>query len=290
MSWIELKLDMPNHVLEQISAYLFAHGCEGINIKDDEIIVYFTTHRWSNEVRISVIKFIRHLVPGFSAKNITVKNLTEHDWNADWKKHFKPVKITGSVVVRPPWEEHRQTQGEIVITINPKMAFGTGHHESTKLIIAEMEKIIKPDMHVLDLGTGSGILAIIAHKLGADSVLGVDNDMEAIKNATENLSLNHITSGIQIGYAELQQVSQSDYDVILANINKNVLMQYAEMLPAYLKLNGILVLSGILRSDELSITRKFRSHGFAVKRRNAMKEWFSMVLELVKKEDEQSSY
>jgi ribosomal protein L11 methyltransferase len=285
MSWIELKLDMPNHLVEQISAYLFAHGCEGINVKEDEIIVYFSTHRWTNEVKLSVTKFIQHVVPGFSAKNIKVQSLAEHDWNADWKKHFKPVKITGLVAVRPPWEEYKKSTGEVVITINPKMAFGTGHHESTKLAMVEMEKIVKPGMHVLDLGTGSGILAILANQLGAESVLGVDNDMEAIKNSTENMALNNITAGIQFGYAELEQVTPSDYDVVVANINKNVLLQYASLLPDYIKLGGNLILSGILLRDEISITQQYRSHGFAIKKRNAMKDWLSLVLELVEKEE-----
>jgi ribosomal protein L11 methyltransferase len=285
MSWIELKLDVPNHLVEQISAYLFANGCEGINVREEEVVVYFSTHRWSNEVKVSVIKFIQYVVPGFSAKNITVQSLTEHDWNADWKKHFKPVKITGMVAVRPPWEEYKASTGEIVITINPKMAFGTGHHESTKLVMVEMVKFVKPGMHVLDLGTGSGILAILANQLGADAVLGVDNDMESIKNSTENLALNNITSGVQFGFAELQQVTPSDYDVVVANINKNVLMQNAPLLPEYLKLGGYLILSGILLRDEISITQQYRSNGFEIKKRNAMKDWLSLVFELVKKEE-----
>ena len=113
----------------------------------------------------------------------------------------------------------------------------------------------------------------------------IDNDMEAIKNSTENMALNNITSGIQFGYAELEQVTPSDYDIVVANINKNVLMHYASMIPDYLKLGGYLILSGILLRDEISITQQYRSHGFEIKKRNAMKDWLSLVLELVKKEE-----
>lgn len=283
MSWIELKLDIPNSALEQISAYLFAYGCEGINVTDDGIIIYFATHRWSDEVKIGLVKFIRHILPGFSGKNIQIQSITDHDWNADWKKHFKPVKISASVVIRPPWEDYYKSHGEIVITINPKMAFGTGHHESTKLVIIEMEKIIKSGMHVLDVGTGSGILAILAHKLGAESVLGIDNDMEALKNATENLALNEITSGVNIGYAELEQVTPSDYDVVVANININTLLHYAPLFPDHLKQGAKLVLSGVLRRDESTIIQQYSTHGFVVQKKSTMKDWLGLVLELKEK-------
>ncbi len=289
MSWIELKLDIPNTELEKVSAYIFAHGCQGINVMDDAIIVYFSTHHWTDEVKIALTNYIRQVVPGFTQKNFQVRAMTDHDWNADWKKHFKPVKVTSSVVVYPPWEKYRAGQGEMAVKINPKMAFGTGHHESTRLVIIEMEKIIRPGMHVLDVGTGSGILAIIARKMGAESVLGLDNDMEAIKNATENLNLNKINAGVQFGYGELEQVTPSDYDVVLANINKNTLMQYAPMFPQYLKIGGMLILSGILRMDELDITRTFHSHGFQVKKMNVIKDWLAVVMELKEKADEESS-
>jgi len=121
--------------------------------------------------------------------------------------------------------------------------------------------------------------------LGADSVLGVDNDLEAIKNSNENMALNNITTGIQFGYAELEQVTPSDYDVVVANINKNILLQYASILQDYIKLGGYLILSGILLRDEISITKQYRSHGFAIKKRNSMKDWLSLVFELVEKEE-----
>ncbi len=288
MSWIELKLDIPNHLLEQISAYLFAQGCEGINVIDDGIVIYFSSHRWTNETKISLAEYIRHVVPGFTGKNIQVNAMAEQDWNKNWKEYFKPVRISSRVVIRPPWEDFRASQGDVLVTINPKMAFGTGHHESTKLVLIEMEKIIKPGMHVLDVGTGSGILAILAHKFGAESVLGVDNDMESVKNATENMSLNDISSGIHIGFAELEQVTPSDYDVVLANINKNILLRYAPLFPEYLRQGGILILSGILRQDEADIRNAFRSHGFVIKKHNVMKDWLVLVLELKEKKEEKS--
>ena len=286
MSWIELKLNIPPEKLEEISSYLFAHGCEGINVSDDGIIIYFTTHRWSNEVKSGITEYIRHIIPGFSAKQIQVKAITDHDWNADWKKHFKPLKISSQVVIRPPWEEYTPAQGDQVIIINPKMAFGTGHHESTQLVIQEMKDLIKPEMHVLDVGTGSGILAILAMKLGAESVLGIDNDMEAIKNAAENLQLNNIGGAINFGYAELENVPASDYDLVVANINRNTLHKYAQQFPEYVKQDGYLIISGLLRQDEMSTTRLYKENGFAVVRKNVMKDWLAIVFQMKEKKDE----
>jgi ribosomal protein L11 methyltransferase len=286
MSWIELKLNIPADSLEQVSSYLFAHGCEGINVTDNGIIIYFTTHRWSNEVRVAITEYIRQLIPGFSLKSIQVRSITDHDWNADWKKHFKAVKVTTKVVIRPPWEKYHQSQGELVITINPQMAFGTGHHESTKLVMVEMENIIQPGIHVLDVGTGSGILAILANKLGAESVLGIDNDMDAIKNANENVQLNNITGGINFGYAQLENVTPSDYDLVLANINRNTLLKYAAVFPDYIKKGGYLVISGILRQDEALLTKMYNENGFTVIRKNVMRDWLVIVFEMKEKKHE----
>jgi ribosomal protein L11 methyltransferase len=289
MSWIELKLDIPPESLEHLSSYLFAHGCEGINVTDDGIIIYFTTHRWSNEVRAGISEYIRQIIPGFSLKQIRVKSVTDHDWHADWKKHFKPVKVTNRVVIRPPWEEYHQSQGEVIITINPQMAFGTGHHESTRLVMIELENLIQPDMHILDVGTGSGILGIMAKKLGAESVLGIDNDMEAIKNATENLQLNDISGAVNFGYAELENVTPSDYDLVLANINRNTLVKYATLFPEYVKQDGYLIISGVLRRDEAQISQLYKENGFSVIKKNVMKDWLAIVFKMKEKKDETGS-
>ena len=286
MSWIELSLHIPQDTLEQVSAYLFAHGCEGINVTEDRIIIYFNTYRWSNEIKLGIIEYLRMVIPGFSERNIRVKSVTDHDWTSDWKKYFRPLRATSRIVIIPPWEKYNPQTGEILIKINPKMAFGTGHHESTRLVIIEMEKVIQEGMHVLDIGTGSGILAILAEKLGAESVLGIDNDLTAIRNAHENAGLNKTGSSVNFAFAELHDLRESQYDLLLANINRNYLMQSAGDFGRYLKQKGILVLSGILRTDEQQIVREFVNKGFRLVRKNAMKDWLVLVMELVHKEDE----
>ena len=290
MSWIEIKLDIPVTELENISAYLFAQGCEGINLTDDGIIMYFNIHRWSDEIKRGLIEYIQHFVPGFGHKNFQITALTEQDWMSDWKKHFRPLKLGSRIIVKPPWEEYFAGRDDIVITINPKMAFGTGHHESTQLAIIELEKFLKPGTNVLDVGTGSGILAIIAQKLGAGSVFGVDNDPEAIKNAYENAVLNEISANIQFSVAKLEQVTPFEYELVVANINRNVLIEYAPIFRDYLPPGGHIILSGILRSDEVMITSVYNENGFHVVRKNIQRDWLALVLELKDKRSEESSY
>ena len=284
MSWIELKLNMPQSKLEDISGYLFALGCEGINVTDSDIFIYFNAYRWTNEVQIALQDYVSHILPQFNLRNIKVKSVTEHDWSKDWKKFFTQIKISHRLSVHPPWEKIRTQGGEINIKINPKMAFGTGHHESTQLILIELDKRITAGMSVLDVGTGSGILAIAAEKLGAESIVAIDNDLTALKNAEENLRLNNC-SHIRNYFAELEQMQPVEYDIVVANINKNVLMQYKDLFYKFLTTKGMLIISGLLRQDESTVSQAYVQSGYTLLSRNSKKEWLMMVLNPPKKEE-----
>jgi ribosomal protein L11 methyltransferase len=289
MSWIELKLDFPQDRLEDVSAYLFALGCEGINVTDSGIVIYFSTHRWTGEIQKGIVEYLRHFHPGFSKRRIQVTALTDHDWMTDWKKGFRPIRVGAHVVVKPPWEDYRIREGEHVLTINPKMAFGTGHHESTKLMIIELEKTVKPGMQVLDVGTGSGILAILADKLQAGSVLAIDNDMEAIRNSQENAGLNELSGKMMFALGDPSQLPPDKYDLILANINRNVLLQFADTFVQHLKPGGRIILSGLLLTDEFAVLEAYRNAGCRLLRKSAMKEWLAMVLESERKTIDEKS-
>jgi ribosomal protein L11 methyltransferase len=283
MSWIEIKLNIPQEKMEEISAYIFAQGCEGINIADDNVLIYFNQYRWSNESKLALLSYIREFVPAFGPRDIQVLRFADQDWNKKWKKHFKPQRISQRIVVRPSWESHKDHKDDITLIIDPQMAFGTGHHESTKLTIIALEKWIKEGMDVLDIGTGSGILAIIASKLGAGSVVAFDNDPVAIENALENASLNDVDKNIQFFIASPEILQPSKYDIILANINRNVLIKYASLLSEFLKRGGKLILSGILLRDEPQMLQAYQNAGFTLVDKNAMKEWLMLVFELKNK-------
>ncbi len=286
MSWIELKLNFPQDRLEDVSAYLFALGCEGINVTESGIVIYFATHKWTKEVQKGMVEFLRHFEPNFSNRNIQVAALAEHDWLSDWKKGFRPIRIGERIIVKPPWDEYHAREGECVLTINPEMAFGTGHHESTKLMIIEIEKTLRPDMRVLDVGTGSGILAILAKKMNAASVMAVDNDIEAVRNAQNNARLNQVTGGLMIALGEFADLPDNKYDMILANINRNMLIQSADSFARFLETDGILIISGLLISDESAILPVYLNSGFKLIRKTAMKEWLACVFKLERKKSD----
>jgi ribosomal protein L11 methyltransferase len=290
VSWIELKLNIPPEKLDDISGYLFALGCEGINVTEKEIFLYYNTYNWTNEIQIALQEYISHVIPGFSMRYIQLKSVTEHDWNKDWKKFFKQIRISPRIQVHPPWEKVRPQEGEVFIIINPKMAFGTGHHESTQLILIELDKRISGGISVLDVGTGSGILAIAAEKLGAESIVAIDNDLTALKNAEENLRLNKCKR-TRIYLAELDQMQPVEYDIVVANINKNVLLHYKELFHQFIAPNGLLFISGLLRRDESSVLASYQRSGYTLISKNAQKEWLILVLKPPKKEDiDESGY
>ncbi|TFH02463.1 MAG: 50S ribosomal protein L11 methyltransferase [Calditrichales bacterium] len=286
MSWIELKLNLPLEKAEDISAYLFAQGCEGLNLTDDGISIYFSDHRWRDEIKLSIAAYIKEFVPGFALKDIQVVAVADSDWNKNWKEYFKPFYPAAGILIKPPWEDCHERQGDIVLTINPQMAFGTGHHESTQLVIHGLQKYMKSGMRVLDAGTGSGILAILADKLGAESVIGFDDDPVALKNAVENATLNNSSQNVQFVLARPEDMQQSEYDLVLANINRNILLRYAEIFQEFLAENGKLILAGVIRKDEIVMMDRFEKLGYRLVEKNTMKDWLSLVLELKAKVSE----
>lgn len=284
MSWIEIKLNIPQEKMEDVSAYIFAQGCEGINLADNKVLIYFSQFRWSNETKIALISYIREFIPNFGPRDIQVMNFADQDWNRKWKDYFKPLRITQRIVVKPSWESFKEIKDDITLTIDPQMAFGTGHHESTQLMIIAVEKWLKEGMDVLDVGTGSGILAIIAAKLGAGSVLAFDNDPVALKNAIENARLNSANS-VQFFLASPEMLQPSEYDIILANINRNVLLKYADLFPEFLKMGSKLILSGFLLRDEPIMIQSYQKAGFSLIEKNAIKDWLMLVFELRNKKE-----
>jgi ribosomal protein L11 methyltransferase len=285
MSWIEIHLNIPQDKMEDISAYLFAQGCEGINIADNNILVYFSQFRWSNETKLALIDYIRAFVPIFGPRDIQIVRFADQDWNKKWKEYFKPLRISQRIVVKPSWESYKENKDDITLIIDPQMAFGTGHHESTQMMVVAMEKWVREGMDILDVGTGSGILAIIAEKLGAGTVMAFDNDPVALKNAFENAQLNGASNNVRFFLASPEMLQPSEYDLILANINRNVLIKYAELFSEFLKPEGKLILSGLLLNDEPIMLQAYQKAGFVLLQKNAMKDWLLLVLELRIKRD-----
>ena len=195
------------------------------------------------------------------------------DWHLSWQDHFKPVVIDNKLAVIPHWENDYPV--EFTIKIKPGMAFGTGHHESTWLMLRQMLKYLQPGMSVLDLGTGSGILSIAAKKLGAGNVDSVELDPECETNFYENLELNGIKEEIQFHNGDVLNWHQLNYDLILANLNQTV---FQELIPNFKGIKSIIIMSGILGSDYNEISEICSTNRLTISKQVLRGEWICIII------------
>lgn len=229
---------------EWVIAHLAEAGYDGFEEQPLELKAFIPSSRFDNKYLHDLsFKYQLH----YSHELIPSQN-----WNALWESSFHPVKVEDFVVVRALFHEPvKGVKYEIIIT--PKMSFGTGHHATTWLMLEAMQKLNFNQKEVLDFGTGTGLLAILSEKLGAASVTAIDIDEWSIMNAAENIALNKC-SAIQLLQAD--NPGERSYDVILANINRNILLDNMEQLARQLKKDGVLLLSGILQADLNDILQK----------------------------------
>jgi ribosomal protein L11 methyltransferase len=205
---------------------------------------------------------------------ITKEVIAPRNWNAEWEENFQPVIIDEFCGIRAHFHTPLQhVQHEIIIT--PKMSFGTGHHATTHLMIQSMQSLDFNGKQVLDFGTGTGVLAILAERLGAKSILAIDNDEWSITNAEENTALNHC-SNITIQQAERLEMS-TEFDIILANINKHVLLANMEGIKQHLTLDGVVIMSGLLIGDRPDIEKCAANNGLKVLDYKTRGDWMCLL-------------
>ncbi len=275
--WISVKILAAPFYLEVLSASLFAAGAEGIQEEDNQFTIFFAEQTWSQDLYLLLLKWFKEVIPDFDESRLVIEAQQQENWLEKWKQGFKPFKVGKRIVVLPDWEDYQPASAEIVLKITPKMAFGTGHHETTQLCLQAMERYYQPDMRLLDAGTGSGILSIFAAKLGGRQILGIDNDPQAIENARENAELNDVSDKVQFEVGDVQQLLSGNFDFIVANINRNVLVQISDGLVRALARNGLLVLSGILKSDQELVEKTYGQKGLLLLERNRLKEWLALI-------------
>jgi ribosomal protein L11 methyltransferase len=209
--------------------------------------------------------------------------LLEEDWLEQWKRDFKPLRVGKHLVVTPTWEDVQRGQGDRVIRIDPGQAFGTGHHETTRLCLEWLESWAETEgggssKSLLDVGTGSGILAIAAALLGFDRILALDNDPQAIHVARENLVLNGVTDRIELRAGDVDAV-ESRYEVVLANILALPLIEMAPLLAQRLECSGRLILSGILVEQSEAVQSAYEAQDLRLYNRVVAGEWCLMEFE-----------
>ena len=236
------------------------------------------------EARLLSIRERVRLLPGYGlaleSDEVTVTPVAEEEWATAWRKHFKPVRV-GRIVVKPTWEEIEARPGDVIVEIDPGIAFGTGYHPTTQLCLLALQDIIKGGEIVLDVGTGSGVLAIAAARLGADSVVGLDADSVAVEVAEENVRHAGLTEKITIRQSDSPAAFEGRADVVLANIIAKTLVDMAEALAEKVRPGGKLVASGIVTERADEVRSAFEAVGLRVDEERADGEWIALVCERV---------
>ena len=287
MSWIKIKASRDRTSLDDVCAIMTMID-SGLEIEDyeefdalskshiygelvDESILSADRSRASVSVYISSDKplgeYLSFLNERFRALginvNITTEGVCEEDWAKSWMQYYHPVKVE-KVVIVPAWEEYKPEPGEVIVFMDPGMAFGTGMHETTQLMIKLLSSYVKPGDFVLDIGCGSGILSICAAKLGAARCFACDLDSVAVKVAKKNIHENGVDDIVSCGVSDLLSAVPKDetYSIVCANIVADIILRMAPDVSRYMRDGGLLLISGILEEKAKDVTDVLRSHGF----------------------------
>ncbi len=208
----------------------------------------------------------------------TVKRIVDgDDWIEIWRKHYRPIEL-GNVLICPAWIKQEPKEGQISVIIDSNMAFGTGEHETTSMVLSLMQDYVKNAETVIDVGTGSGILGIAAAKLGAKKVFMTDIDYVAVKSAAHNCEINGVSDKCEVCLNNLLDDKNVVGDLVLANITADVLLILAEELPQRVKGGGTLIMSGIIKSRVDEVVKKYTSIGFTLEKRRDEGEWIALVM------------
>lgn len=212
--------------------------------------------------------------------SVSLGQVNEEDWANEWKKYYKPTKIGEKLVVKPTWEDYEVQDSDLVIELDPGMAFGTGTHETTTMCMRELEKYVTEDSKVFDIGCGSGILAIAAAKLGAKDVIAVDLDEVAVKVAAENVAHNHVQDSVQVLHGNLIDVVSDKADIVVANIIADIIKILARDVHSCMKEDAVFISSGIIHAKVNEVKESLIENGFEIIEVKTLGEWNAIVAKL----------
>ena len=305
MKWLEIKVNAKAEAIDAITEILYEFGASGVAIdepidyeamkidnlfwdyiepqegeqdKESSVSAYFSEAEAELENKIQGIKDKVQQLPEFGldigSGKIEIKEIDQIDWETSWKQYFKPVYITDRIVVKPQWEEYLPQKDELIIHIDPGMAFGTGTHETTSMCIKAIEKNLEPGYSILDIGTGSGILSIAAVLLGAKEATGVGLDPVAVEVANENIEINGLSDKINILHGDLLTLIEGQFDIVVANIIADAILILLDSdVKSFVKDNGLFICSGIIQEKEDLVVEKLKGKGFEIKEINRDGEW-----------------
>ena len=302
MKWIKVRVDYFSDNLEETKAKLVNMFNE-IGINQVEVVDYFSENELDYNANFSikndVWSIIGYIVDNRFANtklNIIFNNLKEfmenenefmyeiftakcndEDWQDEWKKYFHTVNITDNIVIKPSWDEYEPSDNEIVVEIDPGLAFGTGTHETTSLCVEFLEKYAQNKKKLLDIGCGSGILMLIGKKLGVEKVVGIDIDEKVNDVVLENFSKNGINENFQVIIGNLVDDVNEKYDLVVSNILVDVLEKLLEDIEKILEKDATVIFSGILNEKEEAFLKKTKNYNLKQIDRKEKNNWVSLV-------------
>lgn len=297
-NWIELSIEVDHEAVEPVVELFSRYGYnEGVVIEEP-----FLQDRDGDNVRVDVTRpfRIRTFIPGevFDASTLddiraglwhlgqlrgigelAVETRNEEDWANAWKAHYLPVRVGTRVVVRPPWHDYQAIGDDVVVLLDPGMAFGTGTHPTTQVALRLFERLPVAGKRVFDVGTGSGIIAIAAAKLGAQHVDAVDIDPVSVRQANENAALNGVVDRVSIWGSDMapEHRPSRTYDIVVANIIARVLVEISDQITRNVAPGGMLVLSGIIDSKDPGVIERYRELGFEMIDRMQIEDWIGHI-------------
>ena len=292
-NYYELKISINPEMEDIVSDICFSNlACEGVVLAEEtykDLVMTATTEGTLrvflteiNENPVEILKTERELLKsrGFTDEElgsweITIDEKENQDWSKKWKEKWTVTHVTDNITVVPSWLNYEPKENEIVITLDPGCAFGTGTHQTTQLCMKALEKYFKAGNSMADIGTGSGILSILAKKLGASSAYGCDNDDTVIDVARENAQINNVSCTFELKTAD--KLTEK-YDFVCANILHNVLFEIMGDLKNIMKDNGILSLSGILDEKKNIVLEAINRENLKIKDTITQDQWISYVV------------
>jgi ribosomal protein L11 methyltransferase len=285
MEWLEVSVRASGEEAEAVAEVLsrFApHGVaieagpQGIGSGSVRVCAYLPADGHLPQARRQVEEALWHLGQILPIPKPAFRPVAETDWAKVWKKHLRVLHIGRRLVVRPSWLPYRPQRDEVVITLDPGLAFGTGLHPTSQMCLLALEEHARPGMRLLDLGTGSGILAIAGAKLGAGPVLALDNDPQAVSVARENVGRNGVAGRVRVDEGSLAQ-ADSLFDLVLVNILAKVIVEMARQgLSERLAPGGLLVAAGLVEEQEPKVDEALRQAGLVLAGRRQAEDWVAL--------------
>lgn len=309
MKWAEVSIKTSHEATELIAEIFHDLGASGVVIEDPELLNnYIHSGLWdytdipeAKNVEVVTVKaylpvddelddkllHFHQEVDALTARNvdggpgdISCSEIQDEDWSENWKQYFHTEKPGSIIVIKPTWEAYEASPDDIVVEMDPGAAFGTGTHPTTSMCIRELEELVRGGMRVFDVGTGSGILAIIAARLGATDVAAVDYDKTALKVARENIDQNQVQDVITLGQSDLLKQVDGKADLIIANIIADIIIRLFDELEDHLEPDGTLLASGIIADRVADVTESALAHGFVIDKVIEEKGWAAMRIRL----------